>query len=305
MKEMESTCVRVKEVYDWMETRTCKELVRRVLVPNSTSEAEECICIPYYVRNDSEDPSPIYTTVGLNAVESCYAVTHTCTGNCELTILVNGKEETSLASGDTHLAEKDHLESITILPDPYGQGCKGTLTLDISYSAGSPAREFQRRELPCYLTTAEGTILTSAGPDTFYWQIEKTSEQRSFPLRDGSRVLLNKISAAFRTHVTVDIYDRAGDVVTPCTFPVEIEETYYLCAPDGCKFEGYVTEFLPNAYVIPAEENGCVCLDIHLSLCISHRMKAFGDRTAAIRGALCSPREDIPLPCTPPPVPIC
>lgn len=109
---------------------------------------------------------------------------------------------------------------------------------------------------------------------------------------DGKLVTLQRVDLLKQGFVTVQFFNRKGQLCLQAVFPFAEVETVFLCAPPGTDIDCEITQVDCKAHLLPpiAEQSPSIEAAINILLCQS--IVSTADVKVELTGTACKPREE-------------
>ncbi|MFC6600972.1 S-Ena type endospore appendage [Ectobacillus funiculus] len=203
-------------------------------------------------------------------------------------VIINGKVAASLFEGQSFCATIVDLQSVELLCQGKddSESCIGEFKIVLHFQ--SAVDECDLENVKCFLSDCHGHPLYASDSCSFICE-EISNKRKSFQvaLPNGKIKRLNKVVVQKKGFITIQLFNKTGNLCKTCTIPFTEIETILLCAPPGTKLECEILSFDCEAYVI-APADGCtsfVEIIIVVSICQSIQTKAAV--IMEIEGVLC------------------
>ncbi|MDQ0243035.1 hypothetical protein J2S09_000571 [Bacillus fengqiuensis] len=119
---------------------------------------------------------------------------------------------------------------------------------------------------------------------------DRTNIQIMTPL--GKIVTLQRIDLLKQGFVTVQFFNRKGELCLQSVFPFSEVETVFLCAPPGTDIDCEVTQIDCKAHLIPPISEQSPCIDAAINILVCQSIVSTADVKVELTGTACKPREE-------------
>jgi hypothetical protein len=306
----EKQCINVLKVFDWV-TRLVTIKLKEAIEVKPIIQSN-VICCPFSSPCDGTRTT-VWTGMGLKNITGSFTIRF-CSG-CDGTmdIIVNGKKLTSLKIGQTFSATVDHLTIIEVQCNSQSDTgfCDGELEIKLHFDLRDD-HEIDIKNVKCFLSDSKGNPLDPLKPGTI--QCEEISDPHNrrnvnITLPNGKMVILQIVDVLKTGFVTVQFFNKKGEIMNACTFPFSEVERFFLCAPEGTTVDCEITDFQCKAHVIPPLNKQTKCIDIVILIDLCQSVQTVSEVKLEIEGKECKPRSELegltvcPKPDVPPQCP--
>jgi hypothetical protein len=305
----ETQCINVLKVFDWV-TRLVTIKLKEVLEVNPLIQSN-VICCPFSAPCDGTRTT-VWVGMGLKNITGTITIRY-CSG-CDGTmdIIVNDQKLASLKTGQTFSATVDQLSLIEVQCNgqPESGFCDGELKIKLHFDL-LVDNEIDMKNVKCFLSDSEGNPLDPLKPGTI--ECKETSDRNNrrnvnITLPNGKMVILQIVELLKTGFVTVQFFNKKGEIVKECTFPFSEVERFFLCAPEGTTVECEITDFQCKVHTIPSLNKSTKCIDIVIVIDICQSVQTVSEVKLEIEGKECKsrselegvtvcPKADFPLQC--------
>ncbi|RFA35840.1 hypothetical protein CAI16_07255 [Virgibacillus dokdonensis] len=285
-------CVRVNQVYDWINQITNIKLKEKVPLKKGKC-FQDNICLKYNVPCDGSK-SILWNGADVKDFIGTFVITVDKHCNGEIELFVNGESMTSLTGGQSFGATIKDLQLIEIQcqDDPSIDYCKGTLDIQL-VSKMSKAEEY--KEIRCFLSDHQGNPLepTKNGSICCMEQSNPADRRSTEIMMNGNVITLQEIAILIKGFITVQFINNQGQVCGTYVYPFWEIETFYLCAPIGTDVYCNVSKFHCKAEFVPHLEKCKCCINLSISISVCLSIYSSTNVTVELLGNECTPRSDV------------
>ncbi|WP_078410893.1 BMQ_0737 family morphogenetic spore coat protein [Priestia abyssalis] len=119
---------------------------------------------------------------------------------------------------------------------------------------------------------------------------DRTNIQIMIP--DGKLVTLQRIDLLKQGFVTVQFFNRKGQLCLQSVFPFSGVETVLLCAPPGTDIHCEITEVDCKAHLLPPIVEQSPSIDVGINILLCQSIVSTADVKVELTGTACKPREE-------------
>lgn len=152
----------------------------------------------------------------------------------------------------------------------------------------------------CFLSDIHGKLVSSGAVSCKELTSPKDRTNIQVLTPYGKLVTLQRIDLLKQGFVTVQFFNRKGQLCLQRTFPFSEVETLFLCAPPGTDIDCEITQVDCKAYPIPPINKCSPYIDVVISILLCQSIVSAADVKVEIIGAACKPREESTMNCTSP-----
>ncbi|MCK0472394.1 S-Ena type endospore appendage [Halalkalibacter sp. APA_J-10(15)] len=296
-----SHCIRAEKVYDWihyMDEITKKKVIKLPLTP--TKKVKDHMCIKFKVNCNENSPTIIWKAINVISTVS-FSIQASSESACDLVVMIDDKELTTLTPGQTFNATAGSLERISVLCNSNSNEgiCCGELNMSINYQIGKETCFSDIKTSRCFLSNKKGEPI-HLDTDVLICKEVNCIEGRKSTLSrlpNGKAIYLQDVLIRNKFFITIELLNATGTILHSCTFPIDHVTTVQLCAPKGTNILCKVTEFHCLSFIKCIKKD---CIEICYSVQICKDIKVIYETTLDINGRLCSPRnhQDLNQLCT-------
>jgi hypothetical protein len=290
----EKHCINVLKVFDWV-TRLVNIRLKEMIEVKPLIQSN-VICCPFSAPCDGTRTT-VWTGMGLKNITGSITIRY-CSG-CDKTmdIFVNGKKLASLQIGQTFSATVDQLALIEVQCNgqPETCFCDGELKIKLHFDLRDD-NEIDMKNVKCFLSDSEGNPLDPLKPETIECkEISDPNNRRNvtITLPNGKMVILQAVDVLKTGFVTVQFFNKKGEIIKVCTFPFSEVERFFLCAPEGTTVDCEITDFQCKVHAIPLFNKSAECIDIVIFIDICQSVQTVSEVKLEIEGEVCNPRSEL------------
>lgn len=148
------------------------------------------------------------------------------------------------------------------------------------------------KRVNCYLSSRNGLPVSPCSSSCK----ELTSPEDRTPIEimtpSGQLVTLQRIDLLKHGFVTVQLFNRKGQLCLQSVFPFSEVETVFLCAPPGTAIDCDITQVDCKAHLLPSISEQSPSVDIAINILLCQSIVSSADVKVELTGAVCKPREE-------------
>ncbi|TCL43642.1 uncharacterized protein DUF3992 [Thermolongibacillus altinsuensis] len=290
----EKQCINVLKVFDWV-NRFVNIRLKEVIEIKPIIESN-LICCRFSIPCDGTRTT-VWSGIGIKNLVGSITIRY-CSG-CDGTmdVIVNDKKLASLKIGQTFSATVNQLTTVEVQCNgqPVSGFCDGELQIKVHFDLRDE-NEIDIQNVKCFLSDREGNPLDPLKPGTIECkEISDPHNRRNvnITLPNGKMVILQIVEVLKTGFVTVQFFNKKGEIIKVCTFPFSEIERFFLCAPEGTTVDCEITDFQCKVHAIPSLNKSAKCIDIVISLDICQSVQTVGEVKLEIEGKECKPRSEL------------
>jgi hypothetical protein len=281
-------CIKATKVYDWVKLMSEIKIEEKICIDQQKTFTD-MICCEFRVPCSKTTPSTLWTRAGIENISGTLSIEYTSGCGNPLVLIINGKIAASLSEGQSFCTTIVDLQSVELLcqGNPNDSGfCIGEFKIVLHFQPAMD--ELDLKNVKCFLSDCHGRPLCTSDPRSLI--CEEISDERKttqVTLSNGKTQTLNKVVVQKKGFITIQLFDKTGNLCKTCTVPFSEIETILLCAPPETKLECKILHFDCEAYVIPPIDRCNPFVEIAIIISICQSVKTTAETIMEVKGILC------------------
>ncbi|WP_209124815.1 DUF3992 domain-containing protein [Alkalihalobacillus sp. BA299] len=282
-------CIQVEKVYDWVTLSSEIKLKEKICI-DQQKPFTDCVTCPFKIPCSKTTPTMIWGKAGVDNISGSLTINYTSGCNNPLIIIINGDIVATLSEGQSFCTTIVNIQSVELLchGNPTDTGfCIGEFKLLLHYQSVL-ADELDLKNINCFLSDSKGNPLRPLDPGAVICE-EFSNDRENFqvPLSNREITTLNKVVLLKKGFITIQFFNKKGDLCNTCTVPFNEVEKVSLCAPPGTKVECEIISFGCEAFIIPSSDGCHPFVEIVIIISICQSVTTTAETIVGILGRIC------------------